>query len=390
MKHIYMLKNLSVLTKVEFFETSTDGTLLSDGNGHNPICRSAELREELVRHCQMKEIPYIKRDEKGIFWCSLFCGDVCILAGPVSLYAMDEIETHRFYSFYRIPKKEEKNIPVLSLINYFSLLKLMGKFLLEKEYEDSRLMFGNGLSEDDFTEMEEGKQRHEYHDEITEHRHHTYQEEKKIWEYLQKGNYDMVRFWNYKLISDAEILSEDSHTHWYNMAIVAITLCTRAAIESGMMPTDAYHLSGFYIRKLNIHDEIIDIQHVLDNALRDLTEQVQKKKARHSNYTEQFKDYVSAHYREKIFLEDISSAMGISRGYLSRVFKEETGVTCQEYIIMLRVDRAANMLKYSNETIAYISDYVNFPNQSYFGEKFKKYKHMTPRDYREQHKPLEF
>lgn len=243
---------------------------------------------------------------------------------------------------------------------------------------------------DDLVDLEGGKNRHIFHGELIEHHSHTYQEEKKIGEYLQKGNYDMVRVWNYKLISEGEALSEDQRSHWYNMAIVAITLCTRAAIEGGLTPTEAYRVSGLYIQKLKPQEEISSIQHILDSALRDLTDRMQKKTARCSNYTEQFKDYVRSHYREKIFVEDISSAMGISRGYLSRLFKKETGITCQEYIVMLRVDRAANMLKYSNETMAYISDYVNFPNQSYFGEKFKKYKKMTPREFRERYKPLEF
>ncbi len=390
MDHIYMLKNLSVLTKAEFFRVSMDGKLLTQKNSHNPICCNAALCQELTERCQSQEIPYIKKDRHGILWCGIACGDICILAGPVSLYVMDITEIRQFYRDYKVPEREEKSIVVLSLTEYLSMVKLLCQSANGKEYEDDDILFGNGLSMDDFMEMEEGKDRHIYHDETTEHRYHTYQDEKKIWEYLQKGDYDMLRFWNYKLISDGESLSEDPRTHWYNMAIVAITLCTRAAIEGGLTPKDAYNTSGFYIQKLHIQDEIIEIRHVLDNALRDLTEQTYKKTKRYSNYTEQFKDYINYHYREKIILEDVSSAMGISRGYLSHLFKKETGITCQEYIILQRVERAANMLKYSNETIAYISDYVNFPSQSYFGEKFKKYKNMTPRAYRERYKPLEF
>lgn len=386
----FTLKNFSVLTKVEFYKVSADGELLTDGNTHNPICCNAQLRKELTERCRMQEIPYIMKDEMGIFWCGISNKDLCILAGPVSLYVMDEVEKHRFYQYYKIPGTEEKNIRVFSFSQYLSLIRLLCQSLCGKEYEEDDLIFGNGLSADDLVEMEEGKSRHLLLNETVEHRHHTYLEEKKLCEYLKKGDYDMVRYWNNILISDVEDLSENRQTHWYNMAIVAITICSRAAIEGGVAPVEAYRISGFYIQKLHINDEIINIQHILDRALADFTGRMQKKKIRYSNYTESFKDYVSSHYREKIILEDISSAMGISRGYLSKLFKKETGITCQEYIIMLRVERAANMLKYSNESIAYISDYVNFPTQSYFGEKFKKYKKMTPREYREKYRPLEF
>ena len=62
----------------------------------------------------------------------------------------------------------------------------------------------------------------------------------------------------------------------------------------------------------------------------------------------------------------------------------------QDYIVQVRVERAANLLAYSEEPIAAIGDYVNFPTQSYFGKVFKKYKGMTPREYRNKQKPKEF
>ena len=96
------------------------------------------------------------------------------------------------------------------------------------------------------------------------------------------------------------------------------------------------------------------------------------------------------HYREKIYLEDVAEALKISPTYLSRLFKRETGQNFQDYINEVRVDRAANLLKYSEMSLSEISQYVNFPNQSYFGKIFKKYKNMTPRAYRDSNKPAEF
>ena len=96
------------------------------------------------------------------------------------------------------------------------------------------------------------------------------------------------------------------------------------------------------------------------------------------------------HYREKIYLEDIAENLGVSSTYLSRLFRKETGICLQDYITEFRVERAANLLIYSNESLPRIAEYVNFPSQSYFGKVFKKYKQMTPRKYRELHKPREF
>lgn len=56
----------------------------------------------------------------------------------------------------------------------------------------------------------------------------------------------------------------------------------------------------------------------------------------------------------------------------------------------IRIERAANLLIYSEESIPRIAEYVNFPSQSYFGKIFKAKKNMTPRQYRESYKPTEF
>lgn len=69
---------------------------------------------------------------------------------------------------------------------------------------------------------------------------------------------------------------------------------------------------------------------------------------------------------------------------------KETGERLQDYIVRFRVERAANLLMYSEEGISDIAEYVNFPSQSYLGKVFKKYKGMTPQKYRDKFKPREF
>ena len=126
--------------------------------------------------------------------------------------------------------------------------------------------------------------------------------------------------------------------------------------------------------------------------MEELARRVQEVKAkRHtSSYTEQCKDYVRKHFKEKIYLDEIADKLGISSSYLSRLFRKETGVCFQDYVTQVRVELAANLLTYSEEPLPKIAEYVNFPSQSYFGKKFKELKHMTPRQYRERYKPLEF
>ena len=147
-------------------------------------------------------------------------------------------------------------------------------------------------------------------------------------------------------------------------------------------------------------------------------------KQRSSSYVERCKDYVRKNYRQKIYIEDIAEALGISTSYLSRLFHAETGERLQDHINTVRIERAASMLLYSDMSLseiaeyigfpnqsyvnrvrversielllysemslAEVAEYVGFPNQSYFGKIFLKYKGITPRKYRDIYRSTEF
>ena len=129
-----------------------------------------------------------------------------------------------------------------------------------------------------------------------------------------------------------------------------------------------------------------------NTAIEKLTSEVKRKlEQKHtSSYVEQSKDYVRKHYREKIYLNDIADTLGVSASYLSRLFSKETGERLQDYITRVRIERAANLLIYSDESLSKIAEYVNFPSQSYFGRVFREQMQLSPRKYREIHKPKEF
>ena len=101
------------------------------------------------------------------------------------------------------------------------------------------------------------------------------------------------------------------------------------------------------------------------------------------------KDYIRKHYREKIYLADVAEELGLSEGYLSRLFRKESDESFQDYVNRERVARASNLLLYSDFSLSQIAEYVSFPNQSYFGKMFKKYKGMTPKAFRDRYRNRE-
>lgn len=175
------------------------------------------------------------------------------------------------------------------------------------------------------------------------------------------------------------------------MVISAICLATRAAIRGGVSASEAYSLSETYYQKIAKCKNAIDILNLYHKAISHFTERVRaNKNKRSAYYVEQCKDYITRHYHHKFSLQQLADELGMSYGYLSRKFSEETGMTMTQYLIKKRLEAAANLLKYSETKISTISDYLCFNSQSHFGELFKKQYQVTPLEYRRKNKIIDF
>lgn len=81
-------------------------------------------------------------------------------------------------------------------------------------------------------------------------------------------------------------------------------------------------------------------------------------------------------------LKDMADEINVSEEHFCRVFKEYTGFRPFEYINMLRVQKAKELLKNTNMSIKDIAKDVGFEGHSYFSMIFKRYVNCTPGEYR--------
>ena len=93
-------------------------------------------------------------------------------------------------------------------------------------------------------------------------------------------------------------------------------------------------------------------------------------------------DYISAHFCKDITLEKLAAEFYVSKSYLSRSFKEVVGVGFKEYVNLLRIRKAQELLEDSTMTISEISEAVGFESASYFGQVFLKHLEVSPTQYR--------
>lgn len=372
---------------------------------YNPLYHCDALWHELMRSADARKEPVLIRDDFHVVYLCVAGSDrsrppedacaeqekVYYMMGPLCLQVMGRMERRRYYRFYGIDEKWEKGLHYHTLMEILQIAGIFAKIITGEEYSDQQIMEANYRVADSAEERRE-QARFDIRSEDEDIYRHSYQEERRILEAVKEGNVEEAVRLSKDMDANIGRLGKSEAEHWKNLSIVAVTLCARAAIEGGIMPALSYRLSGFYINKCTACEDVTQILIYRNHAIEELTKKVRDQKERRhtSSYTEQCKDYIYGHYREKIYLDDIADTLGISSSYLSRLFKRETGVSLQDFINNVRVEKAANLLIYSEETLPGIAEYVNFPSQSYFGKIFKQRMEMTPKQYRELHKPAEF
>lgn len=92
--------------------------------------------------------------------------------------------------------------------------------------------------------------------------------------------------------------------------------------------------------------------------------------------------YIMEHYSEVYGLEDLAGIFYMDKSYLSRIFKEVTNFTVNEFINCQRIGHARDMLLDESLSMEEISQRLGYERLSYFDRVFKKYVGMSPLQYR--------
>ncbi len=104
-----------------------------------------------------------------------------------------------------------------------------------------------------------------------------------------------------------------------------------------------------------------------------------------SNLNEKFaevSEYIFGHYQEDISVEDLARKFRMSYSYFAAKFKEYYGQTCKEMILAVRLQKAEDLLRFTDFDLTYISQETGFCDCSHFIKAFKQKYGVTPRKYR--------
>ena len=212
-----------------------------------------------------------------------------------------------------------------------------------------------------------------------------YNTELKIFTCVQLGDLErlMAEIEKVNATIVAGNISDNPVTQFKYLAVSAITLATRYAIQGGLNEKIAYDFSDKSIAKVDQMNSDDDILASLAYDIVTLTKMVSENrlKPKQSPHIKKCITYINEHIDDKLTVKALAEICVITPDYLSQIFRREMGDNLSSYILTRK-------LEYSKELIAKgmsnkeICETLKFSSPSYFVTAFKNKYHMTPSEYK--------
>lgn len=179
-------------------------------------------------------------------------------------------------------------------------------------------------------------------------------------------------------------LTEDSLRDSKNSMIIMTTIAAKAASEGGLDRMLTMEIKLNYISLLEDLSSVEEVYALQQKMVLEYTHLCRESKSLiiKSKLVNDAIRYIQHHSRDNILVKDIAESLSVSRGHLSSVFHEELGMPISEYIKNARVEEVQDLLKNSSLSLASISDTLGFSSQGYMTRVFKQVTGMTPNKYR--------
>jgi AraC-like DNA-binding protein/quercetin dioxygenase-like cupin family protein len=98
--------------------------------------------------------------------------------------------------------------------------------------------------------------------------------------------------------------------------------------------------------------------------------------------------HIENHYAEPITVEQLAQMASMSESSLMRTFRKVTGKSPIDYVIHVRVARAAELLQRDDANVTEVAFRCGFTDSNYFSRQFRRLRGRSPREYRRERKGL--
>lgn len=218
--------------------------------------------------------------------------------------------------------------------------------------------------------------------------HTPIENEMRFYEAVKRGDMDAARTLSTPLGGEGfGVLSTDRLRNLKYHLVITVSFITRFCVEGWNGTRNCLQPQRPLYKKSRPCKFSEEINAIHSELITDFTERMAKLK-NGSSYCYQVTkcmEYVYDHLHEKLMVSDIAEELGLSVQYLSKLFRTETGLTLNRYILKKKIDAACQMLKYSQYEAVGRRELprVQFPQPFY--PEIPRGNRLTPKQYREKY-----
>lgn len=217
-------------------------------------------------------------------------------------------------------------------------------------------------------------------------RHRVYQAEKAMLEMVKLGdlNYKEALSASMNISDGVKIITRDPLRHARVSTIVFCSIVCRAAIEGGLSPEEAYSLGDAYIQSALDAHTIDETSTICMSMYDDFVRRVHRTREnpKYSQPIQRCCNYIEMNLDRNIHAQELADMVGYSVTYFTRRFREETGFGISDYVKAARIERAKILLETSENSVQEISEMLGFTTRNYLTKCFREITGMTPVEYR--------
>ena len=312
------------------------------------------------------------------------------IVGPVSFAS--PVYLNCDYNELMLEEVIEKYVPQVNPDDYLEDILFLNHMITGVESTTEQIIETNCLNHD-----HTGKVQKHFNDILFENHennvhHNPYDQEMREFGSIENG--DLIQL-EKSLQEDYDgtigTLAKDPLRNLKTLGIVLVTLASRAAIRGGLSPEISFSLSDSYIQQIEECKDlalVAPLAHKAEFQYAEMVHEIKEKqkgilKKQKNPRINKCKDFIFSHLHDRITLEDLAAEADCNPNYLSQLFKECEGISISGYILQEKINRAKNLLIYSDYSYIEIATYLGFSSQSHLGTQFKKHTGYTLRQYRE-------
>ena len=352
-------------------------------------------KAHLQKYARSGADPLILWSAMGLLWFAAFEKGTdsnltsCYVIGPMSSAEAALSDQEDEYKKLRISVKNiiELNqlvrvLPMMSLLSIVPYTQMLHYCVTGEHIPQHQIQFQSGR-----------KGKTKITDELPHtDRHRHWMLEQKVLAHVRNGDLDYQEDWEQvaRLATGVRVEDQDMLTRAKMSVITFIGSCVRAAIEGGLSPETAHTRGDTYMRDLMKCTTLGDARALNHAMYEDFIRCVHTCRT-NPHYSRQIQsccDYIEQHAEETVSTAFLAERVGYSEYYLTRKFKEETGMSIVNYTKFVKTEQARQMLEFTTLSIQQISEKLGFCSRSYFTKVFHTITGVTPGEYRDKHQRL--